>query len=85
MARLALFFGLLALLLVATGLDGTLSYAVNRRTAELGIRMAIGAQRPRVLWMILRENIYVCVAGVVLGSPLALYATTTCYRHSYSD
>ncbi len=74
MARLSLCFGVLALLLVSTGLYGTLSYAVNRRTSELGIRMAIGAQRHWLLWMILRENIHICVAGLVVGLPLAFYA-----------
>ena len=74
MARLSLSFGVLALLLVSTGLYGTLSYAVNRRTSELGIRMAIGAQRRSLLWMILRENLYICLAGLAVGLPLAFYA-----------
>ena len=52
-ARLAIFFGLLAALLVATGLYATIAYAVGRRTAEIGIRMALGAQRGEVLWMVL--------------------------------
>ena len=73
-ARLALFFGALALLLVATGLYGTLAYSVNRRTAELGIRMAIGAQRPALLWMVMRENLFVCAAGLVIGLPVSFYA-----------
>ena len=70
-ARLALFFGLLAALLVATGLYGTLAYRVSRRTGEIGVRMALGAQRQQVLWMILRESLRVSVAGVLLGLPLA--------------
>lgn len=74
MARLSLFFGGLALLLVSTGLYGTLAYSVARRTPELGIRMAIGAQRPRVLWMVMRENLGICLAGVALGLPLSFYA-----------
>jgi predicted permease len=70
-ARLSMFFGLLAVVLVATGLYGTLSYRVNRRTSEIGVRMALGAQRGQVLWMILRESLVVCLAGVVIGLPLA--------------
>lgn len=71
-ARLALFFGLLAALLVATGLYGTLAYRVSRRTSEFGVRMALGAGRKQVLWMILRESLMLCVAGVLLGLPLAI-------------
>jgi len=71
-ARLAMFFGLLAGLLVATGLYGTVSYKVNRRTQEIGVRMALGAQRRQVLWMVLRESLVVTLAGAVIGLPLAL-------------
>ena len=74
-ARLASFFGLLAMLLVATGLYGTLAYAVHRRTAEIGVRMALGAQRGHVLWMVLRESLAVAAAGILLGVPLALAAS----------
>ena len=71
-ARLAMSFGLLAALLVATGIYGTLSYRVSRRTAEIGVRMALGAQRHQVLGMILRESLTVSVAGLLLGLPLAV-------------
>lgn len=71
-ARLSIFFGLLAALLVATGLYGTLAYRVSRRTAEIGVRMALGAQRYQVLWMVLRESLLVCAAGVVIGLPAAI-------------
>jgi predicted permease len=70
-ARLSEFFGLLAVILVATGLYGTLSYRVNRRTAEIGVRMAIGARRGQVLWMILRDSLVLSAIGVLLGLPLA--------------
>lgn len=71
-ARLALFFGVLAMLLVATGLYGTLAYKINRRTSEIGVRMALGAQRRHVLWMVLRESLGVFLAGIGIGLPLAI-------------
>jgi predicted permease len=71
-ARLALFFGVLAALLVATGLYGTLAYRVYRRTAEFGVRMALGARSQQVLWMILRESLMLSIAGIALGLPLAI-------------
>ena len=71
-ARLAALFGLLAGLLVAAGLYGTVAYKVSRRTQEIGIRMALGAQRRQVLWMVVCESIVVALAGVALGLPLAL-------------
>jgi predicted permease len=71
-ARLSMFFGLIAVLLVATGLYGTLAYRVSRRTSEIGVRMALGAQRSQVLWMVLRESLLISVAGVAVGVPLAI-------------
>jgi predicted permease len=71
-ARLASFFGLLAVLLVATGLYATLAFKVARRTAEIGIRMALGAQRRQVLWLVLRESLVLCLVGVVMGLPVAI-------------
>jgi ABC-type antimicrobial peptide transport system permease subunit len=70
-----MFFGLLAALLVATGLYATLAYTVSRRTSEVGVRMALGAQRSQVLWMILRGSFLVTLIGVVIGLPLAIAAT----------
>jgi predicted permease len=70
-ARLAMFFGLIAVLLVATGLYGTLAYRVSRRTAEIGVRMAMGAQRRQVVWMVLRESLQVGGAALLVGLPLA--------------
>jgi predicted permease len=73
-ARLAEFFGILAVVLVATGLYGTLSYRVNRRTAEIGVRMAVGARRGQVVWMILRDSLILTAMGVLVGIPLAMLA-----------
>jgi len=70
-SHMATFFGLLAALLVATGLYGTLAYRVSRRTPEIGVRMALGAQRRQVLWMILRESLIIGVIGIAVGLPLA--------------
>jgi predicted permease len=70
-ARLAGFFGLLAVLLVATGLYGTLAYRVNNRTAEIGVRIALGARRGQVVWMVLRDSLILTAIGVVIGVPLA--------------
>jgi len=75
MATLSGFFGLLSLLLACIGLYGMLSYGVASRTNEIGIRMALGAQRRDVLWLILREALLVAIAGVVVGAPL-IFAVT---------
>ena len=70
-ARLAMFFGIIAILLVATGLYGTLAYRVSKRTPEIGVRMAMGAQRVQVLWMVLRESLVITGIAVLVGLPLA--------------
>jgi predicted permease len=71
-ARLAGFFGFLAVVLVATGLYGTLAYRVSMRTAEIGVRMAVGARRDQVVWMILKDSLLLAAIGVVMGIPLAM-------------
>ena len=73
-ARLSIFFGIIAVLLVATGLYGTLAYRVARRTSEIGIRMALGAQHGQVLWLILRESLLVSGAAILAGVPVAIAA-----------
>jgi ABC-type antimicrobial peptide transport system permease subunit len=71
-ARLAEFFGLLAMVLVATGLYGSLAYRVNLRTAEIGVRMAVGARREQVVGMILKDSLLLTVIGLAVGIPLAI-------------
>jgi predicted permease len=67
-------FGALALLLAAVGLYGVMSYAVARRTAEFGLRMALGASRREVLWMMIRDSGLIIVTGLACGLPLMLAA-----------
>jgi predicted permease len=74
-ARLSSFFGLLALALACVGLYGMMSYTVARRTCEIGIRMALGAERAKILCMVLREALTLGVLGIVLGVPAALAAS----------
>jgi ABC-type antimicrobial peptide transport system permease subunit len=69
--RLFAFFGLLALLLACVGLYGTMSYALGRRTREIGIRMALGAAQARVLGSALAEALVIAVVGVAAGGFLA--------------
>jgi predicted permease len=74
MMWLTMAFGAMALFLACLGLYGTISYAVTRRTAELGVRMALGAGRGTVQMMILREAFILVAAGLVIGIPLAFLA-----------
>jgi predicted permease len=74
-AKITSFFGLLALILVAVGLYGTLAYGVARRTSEIGIRIALGAARGKVLWMVLRESLAVVACGIAVGLPAAFALT----------
>jgi predicted permease len=72
LGRLAGLFGALALLLTAIGLYGTLSYAVNRRTKEIGIRMALGARRGQVIWLVVSDTAISGCVGVLIGIPCAI-------------
>ena len=72
MAKLSSFFGILSLLLACVGLYGLLSYEVTRRTREIGIRMALGAQRADLVRMVVMQGIALVVAGIVVGAAAAL-------------
>jgi predicted permease len=76
-ANLSVFFGGLAAFLVAIGLYGTISYGVNRRTMEIGVRMALGAQREEVLRMVLLESLSVAAVGLAVGIPVSLGVART--------
>ena len=72
-ARLTSLFGLLALLLAAIGLYGVTAYTVVRRTPEIGIRMALGAARARVIGMIMRGAMLQALIGLAIGIPIAIF------------
>src|SRR5207302_10071055 len=71
-AALSVAFGGLATLLAAIGLYGVMSYSVARRTREIGIRMALGAERSSVMWLVLKEVSLMVLIGVAIGIPLAV-------------
>ncbi len=75
MASLAAGFGILGLVLAAVGLYGLLAYTVARRTNEIGIRMALGAMRREVLWMVIRHVLVLLGIGVAVGIPVAWAAS----------
>jgi predicted permease len=70
-AQLVSFFGLLGLLLSCVGLYGIMAHAVVRRTNEIGIRMALGAERRNIIWMVLKESLLLVAIGLAVGIPAA--------------
>jgi putative ABC transport system permease protein len=73
--QLVVLFALFALVLAAAGIFGVVSYSVSRRTRELGIRVALGAQPNAILSMVLRETLVLTLAGLAVGLPCALAAS----------
>jgi len=74
-SQLSSFFSLLALLLACIGLYGVMNYDVARRTNEIGVRMALGAQTNGVLWLVLKESMILLAIGIAIGIPAALAAS----------
>jgi predicted permease len=72
--RLASGFGALAIVLAAVGLYGTLAYAVNRRTREIGVRLALGAQRRSIMLLVIGESLAIVGGAIVAGIPLSVGA-----------
>ena len=75
LALLASFFAALALVLACIGLYGVMAYRVARRTREIGIRIAVGASQPSVVWMMVRETLLLVIIGAALGTLASLAAT----------
>jgi len=74
-AELSAFFALVAVFLSCIGLYGLMSYLVSRRTGEIGIRMALGANRSEVGWRVMREIGLLVFSGIVVGLPVAIFGT----------
>jgi ABC-type antimicrobial peptide transport system permease subunit len=74
-AKLCTGFAVLALLTACVGLYATMSYSVTRQVGEIGIRMALGAKRSAVVWMVLRRVLLLAAAGLVISVPAALSAS----------
>lgn len=74
LAFISLCFGLLAALLMSVGLYGVMAYVVTRRTREIGVRVALGAQRQTIAWLILREQIYLTLVGLAIGLGVTFFA-----------
>ena len=71
-AALVTAFGIIALVLAAIGIYGIMAFAVSRRTSEIGVRLALGAQRGDVQWLVLRQSLMMALLGILVGVPAAL-------------
>jgi ABC-type antimicrobial peptide transport system permease subunit len=74
-ATLSAAFGALATLLAAMGIYGVMAFVVSRRTREIGLRMALGAQRGEVVWMVVKEALLPLAVGLGIGAPAAYWAS----------
>ena len=72
--RVLVAFGAFALFLACMGLHGVTAYSVARRTSEIGVRIALGAQRSDVVWLLLRQVVVITAAGLAAGLPIAVWA-----------
>ena len=88
-ATLGGFFEVVALILATIGLYGVISQSVTRRTREIGIRMALGAEAHKVLWLVLRDAIIMVAIGTVVGAVAAItltrYTESMLYGEFYWD
>jgi predicted permease len=88
-SELSTIFSILTVVLAGIGLYGVMSYSVVRRTNEIGVRIALGAQSGNVLWMVLRESLVLLGIGLALGLPLSLFGLrlvqSQLYQLSASD
>jgi predicted permease len=88
-AQLSSFFGLLAVFLSCIGIYGLMSYLVTRRSNEIGLRMALGAKRSQVLWLVMRESLLLVAFGIAIGVPVAFICvrllSSTLYGVRVSD
>ena len=84
LALLSAFFGGLALLLAAVGLYGVTAYSVNRRRAEIAVRLALGADPSKVVWLVFGRVAWLAGAGAVLGVLISLWATRFVRALSYT-
>jgi ABC-type antimicrobial peptide transport system permease subunit len=83
LARLTSLFGLVALILASIGLYGVTAYSVERRTGEIGVRMALGADRRSILRDVMKRALVHCVIGLAIGVPLAYAAGRLMAQHLY--
>ena len=80
---LLVFFGMFALLLACIGLHGVTAYTVAQRTGEIGIRLALGAQRSSILWLVLRQVVVLACGGLLIGIPAAAVGSRTVRAHLF--
>jgi ABC-type antimicrobial peptide transport system permease subunit len=73
LAEIVAVLGLMGLILAIVGLYGLVAYSVSRRTREIGIRMAVGADRAKVIWMVLKQGLQLGVGGVAVGLLVSLF------------